>query len=541
MKERWLTGINELKKDIKEAPMPWIAAAVVLLFVIFRWGKKILGLGSLGITADYPAVPGMAVAMLVLSVIALAVIFWYVLRAKGFRLDKMYLRCGLLLGALYLFILPPLCTPDEWVHYVTAYKVSSQILGVEPLNEDGKVMVQEEEMQANDGAFPDADQYQYFWTHYLGKETGDEMVSSGKWANGSYILPYLPQAIGITVARIFNLNFATRILFGRICNLAWAVIAIALAIKWMPFGKKILFGIGMFPMVLHELASNSYDAWIIAFSMMFIAYCMNVAYEKNAVDRRDIAVLAVLIALLAPCKVVYAPLIGLCLLIPKEKFGNTKRWVISASIVLGAVVVIMLLLNGKILGSYVTEDSSEHIIGWAGEPGYTISYFLEHPMDFPRIIWNTLTIGDMGLPKNYLQDMLGRVLGWLDQNLKMPQMYYMGLVALVLGHFVSVDGEIKVFRRWNKLWMTVLIAVIFLLVMTSMLLSHTPISQAHVHGVQGRYFLPILPLAVFVVFKDVGLVVKKDRQKLLSAAFAVFHVLLMAQLFGQVITVHLAG
>lgn len=541
MKERWLTGIEKLKKDIKEAPKPWIVAAVVILFVIFRWGKKILGLDSLGITTDYPAVSGMAVMMLVLSVIALAVIFWYVLRAKEFRLDKMYLRCGLLLGALYLFILPPLCAPDEWAHYVTAYKVSNQILGVETFDEEGEVLVQEEEMQANDGAFPEAEQYQYFWTHYLGKETGDEMVSSGKGPNGYYMLPYFPQAIGITVARIFNLNFATRILFGRICNLVWAVVAVALAIKWMPFGKKILFCIGMLPMALHELASNSYDAWIIAFSMMFIAYCMKLAYEKTAVDKRDITVLAVLIALLAPCKVVYAPLIGLCLLIPKEKFGNTKRWVISASIVLGAVVVITLLFSGKMLGSYVTEDSTEHFIGWAGEPGYTISYFLEHPMDFPRIIWNTLTIGDMGLPKNYLKEMLGRVLGWLDVNLEMPQMYYLALITLVLGHFVSFDGEAKVFRRGNKLWMTVLIAVIFLLVMTSMLLSHTPISQAHVHGVQGRYFLPILPLAALVIFKDVGLVVKKDRQKLLSAAFAVFHVLLMAQLFGQVITVHLAG
>lgn len=528
-------------QKIKSIPGTWVATVAVLLLVIFRWGKKILGLDSLGITTDYPAVPGMAVMMLVLSVIALAVIFWYVLRAKEFRLDKMYLRCGLLLGALYLFILPPLCAPDEWVHYVTAYKVSNQILGVEPLDEQGEVMVQEEEMQANDGAFPDAEQYQYFWTHYFGKETGDELVASGKGPNGYYMLPYLPQAIGITVARIFNLNFATRILFGRICNLVWAVVAIALAINWMPFGKKILFCVGMLPMTLHELASNSYDAWIIAFSMMFIAYCMKLAYEKATVDRRDIAILAVLIALLAPCKVVYAPLIGLCLLIPKERFGNTKRWVISATIVLGAVMVIMLLLNGRILGSYVTEDTSEHIIGWAGEPGYTISYFLEHPMEYPKIIWNTLTIGDMGLPKNYLQDMLGRVLGWLDQNLKMPQIYYTALVLLTLGHFISVDGEVKVFRRWNKLWMTVLVAAIFLLVLTSMLLSHTPISQAHVHGVQGRYFLPILPLMALVIFKDVGLVVKKDRQKLLSAAFAVFHVLLMAQLFGQVITVHLAG
>ncbi len=533
--------VKEWMQKIKSIPRAFIAAAVILLFVIVRWGKKILGFGSLGITVDYPAVTGMAIVMLILSVIALIVILGYVLKSKEFSLHQMFLRCGLLLGALYLFILPPLCAPDEWVHYVTAYKVSSQLMGIEAVNEEGKVMVQEEEMQNNDGAFPDAEQYQYFWSHYLGKETGDTMVSSEKGTNGYYTLPYLPQALGITFARVLNLNFATRILFGRIFNLVWSVLAISLAIKWMPFGKKILFGIAMLPMVLHELASNSYDAWIVALSMMFIVYCMKLSYEKEKVEKKDIAILAVLIALLAPCKVVYTPLIGLCLLIPREKFGNTKRWIYSAAIVLGAVVVIMLVINGRILGNYVTEDTTENIIGWAGEPGYTISYFLEHPLEYPKVIWNTLTIGDMGLVRNYLQDMMGRVLGWLDQNLKMPQLYYLALVFLLLGHFLSVDGESKVFRRGNKLWMAVLTGVIVLLVMTSMLLSHTPLSQAHIHGVQGRYFLPVLPLAALVVFKDVGLVVKKDRQKLLAAAYAVFHVLLMVQLFGQVITVHLVA
>lgn len=524
---------------IKEIPRVWIAAAAVVLFLAAWWIKKISSFGSMKITTDYPAVTVMAIVMMILSVIALAVILGYVLKAKQFSLHRMYLICGLLIGCLYLFILPPLSAPDEWAHYVSAYKVSNHLMGVEAVDEKGQVMVQEEEMLANDGAFPDAEQYQYFWSNFLGKETGDTMVSSKKGPNGAYVLPYLPQALGITLARLLGLNFATRIMFGRIFNLLWSVFAISKAISWMPFGKKTLFGVAMLPMVFHTLASNSYDAWIIGFSMLFIAYCMKLGYEKEKIGREDVAVLAVLIGLLAPCKVVYAPLVGLCLLIPKEKFGKRKTWFASAAIVLGVLMVMMLLVNAQVFGNYVEEGTTGNNIGWAGEPGYTIAYFLQNPLEFPKIILNTFTVSNMSFSKDYLQTMLGMILGWLDPTLKMPALYYQMLVLLLLAHFISADGEPKVFRKGNKWWMLVIIAAVIVLVMTSMLISYTPLSSPYILGVQGRYFLPVLPLFGLVVFKDCGLVWKNDHQKLLSALYAVFHVFLMMQLFGQVISVHL--
>lgn len=530
--KQWMTKLRAI-------PCAWTGAAVLVLALAAWWIKKISGLSGMGITVDYPAVPSMAVVMMLLSLIALGAALAYGLRAKNFCLHRMFLICGLLIGSLYLFIFPPLSVPDEWAHYVSAYKISNQLLGVEAVDENGHVMVQEEEKTADVEAFPDAGEYQYFWTNYFGRETGDKMVSSGKGANGAYALPYLPQALGITIARVLGFNFATRILFGRIVNLVWSVLAISVAIKWMPFGKKVLFAVAMLPMVLHELASNSYDAWIVAFSLMFIAYCMKLGYEKERVENRDVAMLAGLICLLAPCKLVYTPLIGLCLLIPREKFGQRRRWLISAAIVLGSVVLVMFLINGRIMGNYVEEGTTGNIIGWAGEEGYTITYFLNDPLAFPKIIWNTFTVSDMSFSKDYFHTMFGRVLGWLDPNLRMPTLYYQGLILLVFAHFVTVDGERRVFRKGNKLWMLALIAAVIVLVMTSMLLSYTPLSSPYIIGVQGRYFLPVLPLVALVAFKDTGLVVKKDYEKLLSALYAVFHAFLLVQMFGQVITVHL--
>jgi hypothetical protein len=55
--------------------------------------------------------------------------------------------------------------------------------------------------------------------------------------------------------------------------------------------------------------------------------------------------------------------------------------------------------------------------------------------------------------------------------------------------------------------------------------------------VQGRYFLPVLPLGAMVLFRDGGLVAKRNNDRLLCAAFAVYHIFLLAEMFGQVLMV----
>ncbi|MBQ8814171.1 MAG: DUF2142 domain-containing protein [Lachnospiraceae bacterium] len=518
---------------LKTIPMGWVAAVMVVLVVAFRWGKKVSGLELLGLPADYDQIEPMAIGIALFSVIALCRIFAYVLRKKEFCLHKMYLLCGLYLGTLYMVVLPPLTAPDEWAHYATAYKISNYLVGEEAVDEDGYIMVQLEEMSGNAQARPDAGEYQYYWENYFGKETYDEMIPSNQRGNQTFLASYVPQALGITLARLFNLNFASRILFGRIFNLIWSVFAVSLAIKLMPFGKKMMFAVAMLPMTLHELASNSYDAWIIGFSMLFIAYCMKLAYEKEKVDNRDVAILACLIGLLAPCKIVYAPIIGLCLLIPREKFGNIKRWMISAGIVLGALIVMMLIVNGQTLSWYAEADVTDNYVSHAGEQGYTFTYFLEHPVELPMIMLNTLKVSGM----LYLKTMLGWRLGQLDLNLQISDLYFMVLVILVIVFFIPRVDEPSVFRKGNKAWMIVLIGAVAFLTMFSMLVAWTAISSDVITGVQGRYFLPVLPLGALVLFRDGNLVVKRDHEKLLSATFAVYHIFLLAELFGQVLMV----
>jgi len=74
-------------------------------------------------------------------------------------------------------------------------------------------------------------------------------------------------------------------------------------------------------MVLHLAASFSYDAYILSLWGLYIAICLWLALKKEKVSVKDVALLAIIVALAGPCKMVYAPLMGVALFIPVKKFG----------------------------------------------------------------------------------------------------------------------------------------------------------------------------------------------------------------------------
>ena len=115
------------------------------------------------------------------------------------------------------------------------------------------------------------------------------------------------------------------------------------AVKVLPFGKMVLFGVSILPMSLHLAASYSYDTFLMGMCFFFGSYCLHLAFAKPEVSRKDILLLAVLAAMFGPCKMVYAVMMGFALLIPIKKFGDWKKWLISAIAVLAAFGIAMVI------------------------------------------------------------------------------------------------------------------------------------------------------------------------------------------------------
>ena len=62
----------------------------------------------------------------------------------------------------------------------------------------------------------------------------------------------------------------------------------------MPFGRKILFIIMVFPVTLQETISLAPDSCTIAISLAFTAYILNLAYKKNEITKKDIALVTIM-------------------------------------------------------------------------------------------------------------------------------------------------------------------------------------------------------------------------------------------------------
>ncbi|MDO4266839.1 MAG: DUF2142 domain-containing protein [Eubacteriales bacterium] len=456
------------------------------------------------------------------------------------RLPGIYLLAGFGFGLLYLLVLPPLSAPDEISHYISAYELSSRFLGKEATAPDGHVLVRAADIWVED--VHGARQYEQQEDGYLqilpGGSEGAEVLgqtltedtyreiksrlAGGKGSRGTggaeqkealVISPYppvvttpaayVPQAFGMALARALGAGALGMLYLGRLFNLAFFVGMTCGAMRRLPFGREVLFGVAMLPMTLHLSASLSYDVMIMACMFCLTAVCLDLAYKKNQVSWGDVAVLAALMAAAGPCKMIYAVLMGLCLLIPAKKFGSRRRWLLSAAAVAGALFLGMALINGRTIAAYAT--GTDAYVEWAGETGYSLSLLLHNPLLAVRMFYQTF----LWQAQQLHLTMIGSSLGNLDEVLDVPYLMVVfftgGLILLAL----KKPGERKLMPAGGRIWTGVLCAGCVLAAMLSMLIAWTPLSSPVITGVQGRYFLPFLP-ALLMILKNDTLVLTKD-------------------------------
>ncbi len=430
---------------------------------------------------------------------------------KQVRVELCAFFAVLFLGSMYLFVLPPLSAPDEIAHFASAYAISNQMMGMDRTDEYGFVLMRKEdeflqnvEQVSGDetrtilGRTLDEDAWQKIADRITPIFVSDEqkiMVSSVNGQNHTTPVSYLAPAIGITIGRLLGVNCIILAFMGRFCNLLLYAGMVYGAVKILPFGKMVLFGVSVLPMALHLAASYSYDTFLMAMCFFFGSYCLHLAYVKPVVEWKDILILAVLAAMFGPCKMVYAVMLGFCLLIPVKKFGNWKQWGVSAAAVLAAFGLAMLFVNRATITNYAV--STDTYVEWAAEPAYSFALIIHNPLMYVRVMYDSLVhLGD-----EWTLQLFGSTLGNLDPVLSVPFAVTVGMAACLVLLSLRNAGEALYMKTWHKVWVLVLAFGCLAGLMTAMLIAWTPLSSSVVEGVQGRYLLPVIPF-VFMCMKN---------------------------------------
>lgn len=430
----------------------------------------------------------------------------FVLLKKKVKLEWLAAYCIFGFGLIYLLILPTFSAPDEPDHFVSAYKLSNQMLFQKPTDEVGNVVVR----IGDSGDFdtrPGRATYGTFYGSLFDFSNNEATLVGQGGADdaGGGIMGHLPGAIGITIARLLKLNKSMLLMLGRLMGLLFYSFCIFWAVKKMPFGNMIIFVISMFPMTLEEASSFGYDLVVNGFVFFMTAYILNLIYEKPKVSIRDIVVVSVTMFLFAPCKAIYIFIAGLWILIPKEKFHfgkqKEKTWkLITTGIVFFSTLLPNLLVNlVKVSGI----SSNSGLVSWAGERGYGMSDVLQNIPYSIYIFANTL----INNAEYYIQTLIGRRLGWLE--ITIHEYIITGfLIVLLLECFR--EKEQYIIKTKERICYAVIAGLISLAVVAAMWLAWTPISYSTVQGVQGRYFLPAIPLIYLLVANNKKIKIKSS-------------------------------
>lgn len=417
-----------------------------------------------------------------LMIVCITTVAWLIFLRPNMKIENMFLLIALVTYVFFFVAMPTFKNHDEYYHWLRAYEISQGNL-VTPIENK----VQGSKMP--DGISEIATSNWIDIRYSTMKETSsirlnreNPGVLNSETAAVYSCVQYFPQSAGIFVGRLFTDRALYLTYFGRFFNMIISIVILYIAIKITPFGKRILLVAAMLPIAIEGFTSLSPDALTISISFLFIAYILKISFSNDIekITTKHKVIILAMSVVIALCKIVYIPLVGLTLLIPKEKFNNKRKMItiIVIGIIAVAVNLCWLYFSSRYLATFREGDSKIQVM-----------LALKNPIQYVQNMMHTVNINS----NSYLMSLYGSELGWGE----LVKVHYIVPFTMILLHIVAVitDDDIKgKFKKSQLFWLGSIFLTIVVLIFTSLYVQWTMIGKESIAGVQGRYFLPILPL-----------------------------------------------
>lgn len=423
--------------------------------------------------------------------------------------EKVFLFTGSVLAILYMLLIPPIAVPDEEAHFKEAYYYANQIMGIDNGSEDKIAMDLEDYhgMQVFETT-PSLSEYDIIKEEIRkgGREEGTKVID--RLDTHAPAITYLPGMTGIILGRILGLNGVMVIYLGRICSVLFYLLTMYWVIKLMPFGKAAAFIMAILPMTLQQCGSYSYDALVIEFAFLYLVLLFNLLYKDKPVQKWQILLYALCVIFLSICKGgAYLPLCLLTMMIPVSRFPDKKRkWLFVGGMAAISIAAFVSSTLSYVL--FVANPTAEQAaVAYLQNESYGAAGLLQSPWTFINMSVRTLFLSGDG----FLETMLGMQLGWLDINVTRIAIYgFFLLMILAVLRIENIEEQKKiVVTTLHKTSYFITAALCMAIVFASMFMSWTPKLSTAIAGIQGRYFLPFLPV-LLLLFRNKTVTVKRD-------------------------------
>ena len=441
-------------------------------------------------------------------------------------LEKVFLIVTIIVGIVFSILFPLYQIPDELTHINMIYSdlnLDMQFQEISGSYGDTNRIIRNYDEKVNLNEYFDLDEKL-------------ELTDTLKVPNILWIR-HFPQTIGLIFSSFLELPVLIGITISEILAVLFYAFVCYFALKWMPFKKEAMMVVMLLPMCIQQMGSFSYDSVLLPICFLFISYVLHLKFIKSKIQLLDFIKLIILLVVIALIKIPYALLGGLVVLLPLSKLDlNFKFFKIDGLFLKKYKIAILSVLALLLIPFTIFCLKLLKKISY----GRILLGAIKANVATVQLILDTLSIYGMG----YLKELTGSF-GWLDTPVSILFTIFVLGSMLCIAFFGYLPKKKKKekfknpFKKWEIIYLYLLAIGMCSIIILSMfewtiyvtgVPNHQNLSVTEyanlikysipaIGGVQGRYFIPVIPLFLLPLFN-------RRIQELISKMNCKFYLLL---------------
>ncbi len=393
----------------------------------------------------------------------------------------------LLLMLIYIipiiFVYPPYSNPDEKLHFYQSYSTSQTI----EINQSNKIV-----LPKNIGCL------NYTGINYKVDNFESVLKCNKNGKNKKYniskapdieknIMPssisigYIFQSLAIKLTDIFTNSPLLLYYISKFLASLAAFVIIYFCLKKVSRYKRIILFLVTMPMFVQQMCSFSYDSILNTIVIMFFVCYVNILTKKISINFYNIIPLCLVFIYLMILKIVYFPLLLLLFFIPSNKFGSRKNKWLS--------ILLLFVISGIFVYFIKNIFVSNSIVGSTGLK--QIKFVLSNPFYMIDVLKNTYLFDSW----NYVRGLFG-FFSWFKFGFDDITIIINAIFMIIL--FMSESNVINI-KKTRFIILLVLFLSVSLIFGSMYFCWDYNYKLNYIAGVQGRYFLPLLPFLFLLI------------------------------------------
>lgn len=415
---------------------------------------------------------------------------------KGLRPHQLFLLIAPLLYLAYALLTPPFQTFDENQHLYRAWQISSlELTGERRGSQAGGELpagLAEATMKETSSIVPQGERKVVVrpFSQIFSRNTpvGNEQTRIFYNFFGAVVyspVSYIPQSFAVGIGEAAGLSVEWTLRLGRLFNSALCIVLIWWALKLIPFGRLVVMTIALLPPTAAGAASFGQDGLVIGAGFLLIGLGLKVAAEGRWSDREAVIAGLTCIAV-TMAKIVYLPLVAVPAL-ARPSSVPLRRWLFIPLLV-GFTAMILLF-------AWMRFNSRAIVTFGPDLPSISeqASWMIAHPIDLCGLVLRTYL--------RMLPVLWAGLYTFGDSTI--PTVWSAALAGTAAVFLAMIQGEQRAvaLTRARRGWMLLIFMAVAILIAIAMFFTYTRPDAPYIYGIQGRYFLPALPLAAVALMR----------------------------------------